>query len=225
MKNKYEIIKDIDELERFVKWLPDLKDHEKFYVALFARKKYDTLLQSTSSDKMQLKRLLATKDNLIDKIKQLEIEIGLYKLKQTEATQQSLAIYITPNPRCMIKAHNDVLLRVAKAITTGNYFYNLHAETMSCIQRSKAKTHWIDFDIDTKEVDISKIQDILNFDSYKILETRGGYHILVNPEKVTPQTKWYKLIQNTFKIDRSGDQLIPIPGCTQGNFVPKFIEL
>jgi len=220
---KYEIIKDQQELDKFIEWLPDLKEYEKFYVALFARKKYDKALQSTSSDKMQLKRLLVTKENMVHKIKQLEIEYGLYKLKNTIATQQSLAIYITPNPRCMIKAHNDMLLRTAKAITTGNYFYNLHAEAMSCIQRAKSKSYVVDFDIDTKDVDLGDINYILPYTAYNILETKGGYHILVKPEEA-PKNNWYKEIVNKFKCDQIGDQMIPVPGCTQGNFIPKFIE-
>ena len=48
---KHEIIKDGTKLKDFVSWLPDLKPTEKFYVALFARKKYDDSLQTTSSDK------------------------------------------------------------------------------------------------------------------------------------------------------------------------------
>lgn len=229
---KYEIIKDKEELNRFIEWLPDLKEYEKFYVALFARKKYDKVLKSTSSDKMQLKRILVNKDNMIHKISQLEIECGLYKLKNTVATQQSLAIYITPNPRCMIKAHNDMLLRTAKAITTGNYFYNLHSEAMSCIQRAKAKSYVVDFDIDSKDVDLTLLNDILPKEAYNILETRGGYHILVNVKKTSNISfyrnygrNWHKAITDTFTCDQTGDQMIPIPGCTQGNFIPKFINI
>lgn len=239
---KYEIIKDLGKLEAFINWLPDLQNHEKFYIALFARKKYDSILQSTSTDKMQLKRILSDKEHMVDKIKQLEIDYGLYKLKNTVATQESLALYITPNPRCMIKAHNDLLLRTAKAITTGNYFYNLHSETMSCIQRSKAKSYIVDFDIDDKEIDISLIKNILIEDCYDILETRGGYHILVNPKKASEVNKqiqerkmlgyetkypfnWHKAITALFKCDQVGDQMIPVPGCTQGNFIPQFVKI
>ena len=40
MKNNYKIISDPDALKEFIEWLPELEDNEKFYLSLFARKKY-----------------------------------------------------------------------------------------------------------------------------------------------------------------------------------------
>ena len=223
----HKIITDESILKDFIDWLPDLESTEKFYVALFARKKYDETLQSTASDKMQLKRLLCNKENIIHKLRQLEIEEGLYLLKDRVATQKSLAVYITPNPRCMVKANKDMLLRLAKAVCNQNFFHNIHAEALSCVQRSKSYAHVVDFDIDDKTIDLNLMKDIMHRDCYEILETRGGYHILVNPVlagKIAKSKNWYSAIQNTFPCDITGDQMIPIPGCTQGEFTPKFIK-
>lgn len=225
----------MDLLLEFIEWLPDLKPTEKFYVALFARKKYDETLQSTASDKMQLKRLLCTKETMVQKIRQLEIDYGLYNLKSMIATQQSLALYITPNPRCMIKAHKDLMIRLATAVCNGNFYHNLHAEAISCIQRSKSYAHVVDFDIDDKTVDLNLLNKILHKDCYRVLETRGGYHILVYPKMATEYNKmlnvgdgeypynWHSEIIRVFPCDITGDQMIPVPGCTQGGFTPKFI--
>lgn len=224
---KHEIIKDGTKLKDFVSWLPDLKPTEKFYVALFARKKYDDSLQTTSSDKTQLKRFLCTKKDLITKLKQLEIDQGGYLLKDRIATQKSLAVYITPNPRCMVKANKDMLIRLATAVSNQNFFHNIHAEALSCVQRSKSYAHVVDFDVDDKTIDLNLMKDIMHRDCYEILETRGGYHILVNPVlagKIAKSKNWYSAIQNTFPCDITGDQMIPIPGCTQGEFTPKFIK-
>ena len=234
---KHKIITDESILKDFIDWLPDLESTEKFYVALFARKKYDETLQSTASDKMQLKRLLCNKENIIHKLRQLEIEEGLYLLKDRVATQKSLAVYITPNPRCMVKANKDMLLRLAKAVCNQNFFHNIHAEAISCVQRAKSYAHVVDFDIDDKTIDLTPMQKILHKDCYKILETRGGYHIMVYPKLATEYNRmlnfgtdeypynWHKAITSTFPCDITGDQLIPIPGCTQGEFTPKFMEL
>ena len=223
----HKIITDESILKDFIDWLPDLESTEKFYVALFARKKYDETLQSTASDKMQLKRLLCNKENIIHKLRQLEIEEGLYLLKDRVATQKSLAVYITPNPRCMVKANKDMLLRLAKAVCNQNFFHNIHAEALSCVQRSKSYAHVVDFDIDDKTIDLNLMKDIMHRDCYEILETRGGYHILVNPVlagKIAKSKNWYSAIQNTFPCDITGDQMIPIPGCSQGEFTPKFLK-
>ena len=222
---KHEIIKDINILTDFINWLPDLKPTEKFYVALFARKKYDKTLQTTASDKMQLKRLLCTKEDMIKKIKQLEIDEGLYHLKDRVATQKSLSIYITPSPRCMIKANKDLLIRLAKAVSNQNFYKNIHAEALSCVQRSRSYAYVVDFDIDDKSIDLSLMDDIMTRDCYEILETRGGYHILVNPSMSSNFRDWHSKIKKTFPCDITGDQMIPIPGCTQGEFIPKFLKL
>ncbi len=233
---KHEIIKDGTKLKDFVCWLPDLKPTEKFYVALFARKKYDDSLQTTSSDKTQLKRFLCTKKDLITKLKQLEIDQGGYLLKDRVATQKSLAVYITPNPRCMIKANKSMLIKLAKAVSDQNFFHNLHQEALSCVQGSKSYAHVVDFDIDDKTIDLTPMQEILHKDCYKILETRGGYHIMVYPKLATEYNRmlnfgtdeypynWHEAITSTFPCDITGDQMIPIPGCTQGEFTPKFLK-
>lgn len=239
---KYEIVKDEVALADFISWLPDLGEYEKFYICLFARKKYDDALQSTSSDKMQLKRDLVNKEHIIQKLKQWEVEEGLYTLKDTAATQQSLAVYIAPNPRCMIKAQGDLVKRLVDAMVIGNHFKNPKAEAISSAQKSKAYNFVVDFDIDDKTVDLSKMGNILLSQDYKILETRGGYHILVDCLNASKHNSlvhepssevfkerypldWHSRIRATFPIDQHGDQMIPIPGCTQGNFIPKFIEI
>jgi len=244
----YKIIEDEKLLREFIDWLPDLNDYEKFYVALFARKKYDDDLKSTSSDKMQLKRFTSNKEYLFNKLKQLEAPINSYTLKNTPATQKSLAVYITPTPRDCITANRDVLVRFAHAVANGNHFYNPHAETISCIQRAKSKnnTHWLDFDIDTKNIDLNGLKDIfpiMNEDGFKsnefvkILESRGGYHILVNTKRASEYAKqispngynWYMSIKEFAgeDLDQTGgsNQLMPIPGCVQGGFIPKFIKI
>lgn len=223
--NLYKIIADEHQLSNFVDWLPDTEKHEKYYLALFARKKYDDTLKSTASDKMQLKRFTSNKGDIIKKIRQLEIPIGRYLLKNTPATQQSLALYITPNPRCTINANKKLLMSLANAITTGNLFNNPHQEAISCIQKSKSYTHVVDFDIDSKDIDLTLLSKILPSDCYEILETRGGYHILVYPKKTKEASinKWHEQIRRFYDVDQHGDQMIPVPGCYQGGFVPRFL--
>lgn len=231
----YKIVYDETALLDFINWLPELKANQKFMVALFARKKYDDSIKS--SDKTQLKRFTANKKTLYNKIKALEIPMGYWKLKDnTPVSQRSLVLYIMPNPRCMKKATEAMGKACWDLMKSENY--NPDAEVMSCIQRAKSESIYVDFDIDDKTIDLSMLNNIFpqsdTYKCYDILETRGGYHILVNPKKASKaiqlkrtsdkKTKnWYNEIKKRFNVDQCGDQFIPVPGCCQGDFIPKML--
>lgn len=228
----YKIIYDETALLDFINWLPELKANQKFMVALFARKKYDDSIKS--SDKTQLKRFTANKKTLCNKIKALEIPMGYWKLKDnTPVSQRSLVLYIMPNPRCMKKATELMGKACWDLIKSENY--NLHAEALSCIQKAKGDTIYVDFDIDSKDVDLSILDKIFPqndmYKCYNILETRGGYHILIDPKQASKarslneikKANWYNEVKNAFEVDQCGDQFIPMPGCCQGGFIPKML--
>lgn len=221
---KYEIIKQEDKLLEFIDWLPDLNENEQYFVSLFARKKYcQSIIHS--NDKTQLKRFTSKKERLLSKIKQLECEVGSYTLKNNiPAPQESLVLYITPNPRDMIRATYNMMRKCIDLLHTKSIGYNLHSEALSSVQRSRGTSYFCDLDIDSKDINLLKIKDILPDEAYDILETRGGYHILVKT-KIAPKTKWYKQLSSIYDIDQVGDQFIPVPGCVQGGFIPKFIEI
>jgi len=218
----YQIIKDEKALWEFINFLPELQQNEKYYLSLFARKKYapDVI---RSSDKTQLKRFLSNKEKMFDKIKQLECELGAYKIKDKDAPQHALVLYISPNPRDIKKATYQLIKKAVNLLESNNNNYNIHQEAMSCIQRSRGTGYFVDFDIDTKNIDLTKLNKILPRDTYHIIETNGGYHILVE-SKSAPKTKWFKEITNTFDVDQTGDQLLPVPGCVQGDFIPRFLK-
>jgi len=231
----YEIIKDMAILEDFLNFLPDLESHEQFYVCLFSRSKYCNNIPGIThikSDKQQLKRFTATKKTLISKIKQLECPIGSYMQKDIVIPQESLALYINPNPRDFKRAAKNSLVRFANLITeqyTSNQ-YNPHQEVMSEIQKAKNRMIYFDMDVDDMTLeDLNLIQGnlftIINADALHFLQTRGGFHILVELAKIEKQYEktWYNNILKAVKVDIKGDNMIPVPGCTQGNFTPRFI--
>lgn len=218
----YEIIRDEKKLREFIEWLPELNENEKYFVCLFARKKYckDKI---KSNDKTQLKRFVSNKEKLFDKIKQLECAVGSYKLKTIDAPPESLVLYINPNPRDMKKAAFHLVRKCMDLMQSNDRYFNIHAEALSCIQRSKSKSYFCDFDIDSKDIDLNKLNDILPREAYNIIETRGGYHLLVKT-RVAPKTKWHVDIRKIFNVDQVGDQLIPVCGCCQGDFMPKLLN-
>ena len=128
----YQIIKNEEKLRSFIDWLPELGPNEKYYCCLFSRKKYsDEDIQA--SDKTQLKRFLSSKERLFEKIKQLEVEEGSYRLKKIGAPQESLALYINPNPRDLKKASFEGIIELTRSLQNNNENLNPHATLMSCI--------------------------------------------------------------------------------------------
>lgn len=224
----YRIIKDEQLLMDFIDWLPDLTPDEIYYLSLFGRKKYCPELKYSKTDKTQLKRFTSDKERMLQKIKQLETQMGSYYLKDTPALQESLALYVTVNPRSQVIATRNLLIKLAQLVGQPYNGHNVHQIAMSEIQKAKSDTIWVDFDLDVEKSDsyLDRIKTVLHelgVVDFKILETRGGYHILVKPNAVMNKM-WYKGIVDNFPCDVVGDNMIPVVGCTQGNFTPRFIE-
>jgi hypothetical protein len=238
----YQIIKDEKLLRDFIDWLPELKETEKYYLCLFSRSKYCkdengvNTMPHIKSDKSQLKRFVSDKKRMFDKIKQLECEIGAYKHNELPVPQQALALYITVNPREMWKASLNSMIKLAQAIRDNNILMNPHQEVMSEIQRTKSKTIYVDFDFDfpleKKYADSltrgikSRILEIVNPEAVHLIRTRGGIHCLVRPELVSDEKRktFYKHMMEMGETDQAGDQMIPVIGCTQGDYTPHFIN-
>lgn len=228
--SNYQIIVDEEKVKEFIDLLPDNTSDEHYYFCLFARKKYCKDIQYIKSDKSQLSRKTATKDRILDKIRQMECKLGSYVQHGVETIpipQEALALYINPNPRSLKRATLQAIKKFADIIGQDAPNFNPQAEAMSCIQRSKSRTKWVDFDVDTKDIDIvGTCEKILeDHKCFKILETRGGYHVLVEPNLVPEHKKnsFYKELKSI--ADISGDCLLPMPGTYAGGFVPKFIEV
>jgi hypothetical protein len=221
----YKIIADEEKLRNFIDWLPELAHNETYYVCLFARSKYAPELKG---DKSQIKRFTSKKEYLFEKIKQLECEIGSYKVKDTIVPQEALALYITPNPRDLAKASKNALIRLAELITKPYDGYNPHQEVMTEIQKSHSRKVFFDLDFDHVDLDqtLEKVRAFINLDCLHIVKTRGGFHILVELAKMDKifEKNWYKNMTSLEGCDVRGDNLLPVVGCMQGGFVPNFMK-
>lgn len=239
MESNYVVITDEKVLEDFINnWLPELRENECYYFCLFARSKYAKNEDGTNkfphikTDKSQLKRFVATrKEYILHKIKQLEVRVGAYKTKDgDDVPQEALALYVNPGPRNQKTAMFTLMKRLIDIQICDGINFNIHAEALSAIQKSKGKTAFIDFDIDsdTAEQDVFSRIDFskINKDAVHFLKTRGGMHILVECAKVREEYSktWYQYFVKTFNVDIKGDNMIPVPGTHQGGFTPYFIS-
>lgn len=236
----YQIITDEKALIEFIESLPDLDKDLVFYCCLFARSKYlkeenKGKMSHITSDKAQLKRFTATKRTLLTKLRQLECPEGSYMQYKQDVSdrvvlQETLAVYMTINPRSLSKATRTSLKKfVDMVVDNPSHSFNPSNFAMSEIQRSKGRTDWVIFDLDSKDISIDRMKEIIlgclgGEGEFKILETRGGYHIMINPQ-TSKNKKWHFDLGFAFinQLDQSGDIMIPIPGTHQGGFTPKFI--
>jgi hypothetical protein len=222
----YKIIQDEQLLRDFIAWLPDLKKGETYYVTLLARSKY-AAPGALTSDKAQLKRFTSDKDLLFSKIQQLECVFGAYSSKGQPIPQEALALYINPNPRSLEIAAKESLIKLAQLITKDYNGYNPHQEVMSEIQKACARKVYFDLDYDHVALEdvMAVARESMNVNCLQVLQTRGGFHVLVELEKLEKRfaKSWYKAMTSIPGCDIKGDNLIPVPGCFQGGFMPRFV--
>lgn len=226
-KECYQIIVDKPALESFIEWLPELAPHEKYYMCLFSRKKYAPEVPYIKTDKSQLKRFLTDKTRMMEKIEQLECPIGAYRFKDMFVPQQSLALYITPNPRDMWKATYRSIKQLATILECEGKSSNPHQEVMSEIHRTCGQKHFIDFDIDTKDPTILSAAIKLVDGQCELIETRGGFHLMiktVDAKRGFSEKLWYKKLTALSDVSADPNSMIPVVSCYQGGFCPRFVS-
>jgi len=225
MRECYEIIKDETALRQFIDWLPDHSNEECYFYALFYRAKYSQENRISGGGNL-LFRGISDKKSLFRKFQQLECPLGAYEKRGEPIAQESLALYINPNFRNLYKASLNTLSQLAENIKKDHRTAAPHKEALSCIQTSAGEKTYLDFDIDTKDPEILKRAiKILDPVIPEIIETRGGYHVLVKRsmiERIKENKTWHKQLQEI--SDVSGDCLLPVVGSYCGGFCPRFVN-
>ena len=116
--------------------------------------------------------------------------------RETQYQKNSLALYITTNPRNLKTAGCNLLAEMAKKIARGDMNFNPHSESMTQIHKAKSRTCFVTFDVDDKERNdiqlLAECKEVVGSRAVSIIETRGGYHVLIKPDQIiTGNRKWY----------------------------------
>lgn len=227
----YQIIKDEDKFREFIEWLPDLDVGERYYVALFARKKYCREVKYIKTDKAQVSRFLSNKEDLFNKVRRLEAPLDSYVIKDITIPQEALALYISVNPRDLEEATRALLVKCAQMLRLKYNGYNPVAEAMSEAHRAVSRKIWYDFDFDVDDCErvIAEVKSTLFSicpSAVKFIKTKNGLHVCIHIPTLANsdiRTTWYKAMAKIEGCDVKGDNLLPVVGCTQGEFVPYFL--
>lgn len=227
---KYQLINDMEALQSYVDTLPNLAIGEKYYVQLLARQKYNNDRNIPSSLKLQ--DSFVKKEVIIDMVKSWELPYGSYTTKKGDVVDNdSLVVYISPNPKSTSKAYIN-LLENSSSILVNNK--NLLREANTCYFNSISKKTYkiVDIDLEHQE-DLDEIvaycKSVLNESCLRVIRTRSGIHLLIELSK-TPKTQWHKeimQINSKFNIKEINEitpyGMTPLVGTIQGGVVPKFI--
>ena len=221
----YSIIRDETAFRDFIDWLPELQENEKYYISLFARRKYSEVVKT---DKANLKRFATDKARMLEKVRQLESAEGTYIANEVAVPAEALALYISVNPRCAVRASFQTIIALTESLQHDHHNLNPHSEAMTQLHKSPGRKTFVVFDVDRKE-DLDKTmtvtREIVGDAAPTFLETRGGVHILINASLVESKHKhWHPELKTQIEPDQTGDLLIPVPGCCQGGFVPRFVN-
>lgn len=221
---QHKILIDKEAFHEFVNLLPDLQENEVFFLALMARHKYVPAVPNVKDN--QLARFAVThKDQLEEYILRMECTIGGYQRGGQVMPQEALAVYIGPNPRDVIKANKELLVEIATAFAEGRATMNPMTLARTAIHRAIGRKVFVDFDYDFEDYQthLPKIREILPENAFRILKTRGGFHLLVLLDNA-PRNDWFRKLRELAGCDVKGaNTMIPVAGCTQGDFVPFLI--
>lgn len=230
----YKTITDTQELESFISWLPELEANETYYYSLLSRNKYvrDIGIGTMNSDKHQCARFVTNKERMLLKLRQTESPVGSYGVKEIVVPQESLASYITVNPRSHSKAARALLKRMADVVADNEPSPNVYQESLTALHKSMSRKIFTDIDFDVSDSQeelliLKEVKKILNENAVQVLLTRGGFHLLVRLDAIRLEyvKHWYQAISLLPGVDICGDNMIPIPGTYQGGFTPRMMPL
>jgi hypothetical protein len=223
----YKILLNEIEFDKFVGFLPELQDNEVYYLSLFSRHKYCVNLPNTKDN--QLVRFTSSKRDLKEKVRRLECPVGGYKRDGIDVPQEAIALYIAINPRNLVKANKNLLVELATRCSEGKFDFNPLSLARTAVHHATDRKIFVDFDYDgiNPEEYVSQIKELLPDNSFRIVKTRGGFHLLVVLDKVKElKVNWFKTLAALNGCDvRGSNTLTPVVGCVQGDFVPKFYEV
>jgi hypothetical protein len=237
----YDFIPDEAALAEFIgAVVPDLEDEEAFVLLLKARKKYlsaEERERVTIRDSLPFRQeVVNQKENLVRRIKEFAADGSLFTDKNgVQIPHHSFCVYLTMNPRSQRRAAVETVKKLTDLIHNRQRI-SLVSMVKSEIHRAPSRKIFLDLDIDPEEGDdldaiIAKVKAILRGSTMYLIKSSTGAHILVKTAEIDPDIKktFYqeiKVVSDAMHgaIDIKGDNMLPLPGTSQGGRVPRWIK-
>ena len=254
----YNLIQNPEEVKRFLNILPEQSMNECLTIALFVRKKYAKGNKSMehlslSNDDGCWDRTIVSaskrdRDNKLQSkvyraILKYNTPIGTWVDRNgVDLPEDLLSLYISINPRCAVKGTRELISSINRDCflpTTSEepFVGNLVSRAKTMLQKNVSRKLIADIDIDIKDENVLKVfRDLVQgWDSEVCsIETRGGYHILTDINKMSEANKkWHPIISklaDEYKdeegkslVEFKTDTLCPIVGSKQAGFTVKII--
>ncbi len=245
------LIQDYNQFNTFVNdVLPELQKDEVYFISMSARKKYLTLDErekyQLARTEMFARKVVHDKTQLQHAMDELSAQMSVRTTKSgLKMPEKALVTYINVNPSSMIKAltlfkkdmDHELNQIMSTLISDGepNFDAVKYAtrKFMNCVQKSKGTRHYLDIDVDSldeqyKDQLVAQLNDIENH----VLETHGGFHVLINREQLNGSGiqlhKIVREIDNELKkIDSecifNKNAMIPVPGSLHAGKLVKLL--
>lgn len=255
------IVGDEKILTDFLSHFPTLIDDEVFFLSLSARNKYLTDDEREQFDlgrtEMFSRQIAYDHEGILMAIARMEADLAVRKTRNgSEIPHHCLVTYFNVHPSSTIDAYTGFKAQLDhhfnetfNAIRNGNGtnyepFLRSRTHLMNHIQKSKSRRIYIDIDVDCDEPVLS--HEALNhvtlglFESdihHMIVETQGGYHVLVNREELNAynksgehKIKLHEYITEANKMVRlhggevvfNKNAMVPLPGTYQAGKLVTF---
>lgn len=237
--NCYEFIKDEEKLKVFCdSVLKHLGVGESYCVMLGARRKYLTEDEKTiynmNGTDMLRRTIISSKE--FDVVKRSILDMCIPEGTYTDKNGKPLpnhcfTVYMTVNPASSKKAAGAMIKNLTDKLLNNDIDFNLVSLAKTELHRSFGHKRFMDLDVDVPdetecEAVLDKIYNFLGETRTHTVKTRGGAHVLVDKCSLDPTISktFYKNIESikieSGEIEMKGHCMIPIPGCSQGGFVP-----
>lgn len=223
------LIHNEQQINTFLNFLPA---NQPVVLSLWARKKYSKTEESDKAfgkrDLLVLEQVCVYPHELLRYVRRWE-GVNTYHHKDLLIDPSTFCVYVSHGYVDTVGMTNWLRIHLATNLEKQT-IYSLTSLTQRAMVRN-LKRGLVHFEYDFKLFDAnwdvtktyfwirSQISQCLAPDSYTVIRTKGGFHMLIDSKKDHPVAMWYKALQELPGYDKAvGQHYLPLPGTKQATF-------